>query len=182
MLHAETAMDNDLDAICRLNRENLRSALTEQEREAEGFVTWLYSPLLLQQMHHLAPSVVLKEEGRLVGYALTTLKQARAFHPDLETMFSHLEPILFRGSPLMSWNFYCMGQICIAKEARGKKGFRMLYEKHRELYGKSFDFILTEVSVSNQRSLVAHQKTGFREIHRYRDQKDEWVVIVWEWD
>jgi L-amino acid N-acyltransferase YncA len=74
-----------------------------------------------------------------------------------------------------------MGQICVDKAYRGKGVFELLYQKHREIFEKSYDFIVTEISTRNTRSLRAHEKVGFKTIHTYRDSMDEWNVVVWDW-
>jgi L-amino acid N-acyltransferase YncA len=74
-----------------------------------------------------------------------------------------------------------MGQICIDKTYRGKGVFKMLYDKHREMNKDVYDFIVTEISTGNLRSIKAHQKTGFKTIHTYLDHMDEWNVVLWDW-
>jgi ribosomal protein S18 acetylase RimI-like enzyme len=74
-----------------------------------------------------------------------------------------------------------MGQICVDKAYRGKGLVNMLYQKHREIYSSRFDFILTEISTANIRSIKAHEKLGFQSIHTYTDAMDEWRVVIWNW-
>jgi ribosomal protein S18 acetylase RimI-like enzyme len=74
-----------------------------------------------------------------------------------------------------------MGQICVDKDYRGQGLFDMLYRHDRELYSNSYDFMVTEISVSNSRSLRAHQRVGFQTINVYRDEIDEWEVVLWDW-
>lgn len=173
--------EDELSQIHKLNRHNLKSNFDTSTQRAEGFVTWLYSFDLLSRMHQLAPSVIVKDGWNVVGYALTALKESKDFHTDLEIMFSNLEPIQYKGKPLSLHNFYCMGQICVAKEYRGKGIVNMLYQKHREVFASDYDFLLTEISTGNPRSLKAHEKAGFKPIHTYSDAKDEWEVVIWDW-
>lgn len=173
--------DDELFQIHCLNRQNLKQNLDKNIREQEGFVTWLYSLELLKKMHRLSPGIVVKEGNNVVAYALTTLKESQTFHTDLETMFRNLETVFYKSKPLSFYNFYCMGQICIAEEYRGKGLVNLLYQKHREVYSSQYDFILTEISTSNLRSLKAHEKIGFQSIYRYCDKMDEWDVVIWDW-
>jgi hypothetical protein len=173
--------DVELAQIFDLNQQNLKQHLSESERCSQGFVTWLYEPPLLQQMHRLAPSVVVKDGATVVGYALVTLREAAAFHPDLAAMFSYLAPLQYKHQPLLQHNFYCMGQVCIEKAYRGIGVLAMLYEGHRKHYASRFDLLVTEISTSNHRSQKAHEKTGFTTIHTYADKIDEWNVVVWDW-
>src|SRR5689334_13810018 len=109
MLLATIVSDkNELSQIHQLNSQNLKYNINEDEKSREGFVSWLYSEELLSQMHQLAPSVIVKDGSRIAGYALTTLKESRKFHPDLETMFHHLESVNYNGKLLIDQNFYCM--------------------------------------------------------------------------
>lgn len=173
--------DVELVQIHLLNQKNLRQHIDANQQKLEGFVSWLYSPELLRQMHQLAPSVIVKDKGEVIAYALTTLKESSSFHPDLKTMFQHLEPVQYNDKALSSYHFYCMGQICIAKEYRGKGIVNLLYQKHKEAYSSQFDFILTEISTGNPRSMKAHENTGFKTIYTYSDAVDEWNVVIWDW-
>lgn len=173
--------EDELVQIHQLNQKNLKTNLDELTRREEGFVTWLYPLQFLKQMHQLAPSVIVKDGNKVAGYALTTLKETRAFHPDLLAMFHNLGPVQYNQRPLHSYNFYCMGQICIAKEYRGKNIVAMLYEKHKEVYSSQYEFLLTEISANNVRSLKAHNRIGFQPVYTYKDDLDEWKVVVWNW-
>jgi hypothetical protein len=174
--------DDELLQIHKLNQQNLKQHLNEETQEREGFVSWLYSIELLRMMHNLSPSVIVKDKDNVVAYALTTLKESKIFHPDLEIMFGNLESVQYKNRPLSSYRFYCMGQICIAKDYRGKGIVNMLYQQHQEVYGRYFDFLLTEISIKNPRSLKAHEKIGFQTIYTYKDAMDEWNVVVWDWN
>jgi hypothetical protein len=173
--------EDELLQIHHLSQINLRQNLSVETMQAEGFVTWLYSLDLLKKMHQLAPSVIIKDGETVVAYALTTLKESKAFHPDLETMFRDLASVQYAGRPLSQYGFYCMGQICVARGYRGTGLVPMLYEKHKEIYSSEFDFILTEISTSNARSMKAHENIGFQAIYTYNDAVDEWNVVIWDW-
>ena len=149
--------------------------------QQEGFVTWLYSLDLLQKMHDLAPSIIVKDGERVAGYALTTLKESRVFHKDLDVMLNHLETLLYGSRLLQSYPFYLMGQVCIHKDYRGKGLFQMLYQHHKAVYQDRYQLLVTEISVSNVRSQKAHERVGFHTIHTYSDAMDTWNVVVWDW-
>jgi RimJ/RimL family protein N-acetyltransferase len=173
--------EDELAQIHQLNQLNLKQNLSEKEKKEEGFVSWLYSMKLLEQMHKLAPSIIVKDEDKVVGYALVTLKEAREFHPDLRTMITNLQPLHYNGKLLFTYSFYCMGQICIDKNYRGKGVFNNLYQHHKKIYQTKFDLLITEISTHNPRSQKAHEKVGFKTIHNYKDVMDEWNVVGWDW-
>ncbi len=173
---------SELEQIAALSKENLRNDLSVEEKQTQGFITWEYNLPLLEKLHTIAPAVIVKCGEEVVGYALTALKETAAVLPVLNDMIHHLESLSFNGKPLKECRYYVMGQICIAKTHRGKGLFDRLYQHHKEIYSKQYDLLLTEISTSNHRSLKAHQNTGFQTIHTYRDEMDEWDVVVWNWE
>ena len=132
-------------------------------------------------MHQLAPSIIVKEKDKVVGYALVTPREASVFHKDLSVMMEHLSSLVYEDKSLFSYRFYLMGQVCIDKAYRGKGLFPMLYKKHKETYSGQYDLLVTEISTSNFRSLKAHRNIGFKSIHTYKDSMDEWDIVVWDW-
>jgi RimJ/RimL family protein N-acetyltransferase len=45
----------------------------------------------------------------------------------------------------------------------------------------SYDFVITEIATRNTRSIRAHEKVGFQLLHRFKDDKEEWDVVIWDW-
>ena len=176
-----TNNESDLRQILSLQERNLKQNISAEEKATEGFLTMQFSIEMLQQLHDLAPSIVVRDGDNIVAYAIVLLKEGRKAYPDLENMFLHLETISWLGKPLCDYRYYVMGQICVDKNYRGQQVFSMLYHKHRELYQESFDCIVTVISTSNHRSMRAHEKMGFKTIHTYRDYMDEWNVVLWDW-
>jgi GNAT superfamily N-acetyltransferase len=171
---------SELMQIADLSRENLKFHLSDEEKKFQGFITWEYSFELLKQMHEIAPSVIVKHNDQVVGYALTAFKETAAVQPELVTMIEHLETLSFKDKSLASYAYYIMGQVCIAKAHRGKGIFEMLYRQHKNIFCSRFELLITEVSTSNHRSIQAHRKVGFQTINTYRDMLDEWDVVVWD--
>jgi hypothetical protein len=182
MLTTTTVSDKkELEQIYQLNLRNLKSNISEQEQQQEGFVTWAYPLDLLEKTNELAPSVIVKNGDAVVAYALTLLLEARSFHKDLELFVRSLESLEYMNRPLLKHNFYCMGQICIDKAYRGQGLVNRMYQKHKELYSSKYDFILTEIATKNERSMNAHAKIGFKPLHRFDDAHGEWDIVVWNW-
>ena len=171
----------DLEQIIALQKKNLKQNITEQEKNSQGFVTMEFTMPMLQQLHVLAPDIIIKDDDKIVGYAMVLLQEGRKAYPALEPMFVNFEKLRWKDKPLYDYKFYAMGQICIDKDYRGKGLFDMLYKKHREIYQDQFDFIITEISSSNYRSLKAHKRVGFTTINTFRDPMDEWDVVIWDW-
>jgi RimJ/RimL family protein N-acetyltransferase len=171
----------ELPQILQLQKENLPGSVDDAEMQSQGFVTLQHSLSTLEQMHRLAPSVIIKDDDRVVAYALTMLQECRQLIPDLEPMFALFDKLYWENKPLRSFHFYVMGQVCIAKSYRGQGLFEQLYEYHKKVYQPQFDLFVTEISTRNLRSLRAHEKMGFKTIYTHRDSLDEWAVAAWDW-
>jgi L-amino acid N-acyltransferase YncA len=171
----------ELEQILSLQKKNLKQNITLQEKDSQGFVTMEFTMPMLQELHALAPDVVIKDDDKVVAYAIVLLQEGRKAYPTLEPMFVSFEKLNWKGKPLHDYKFYAMGQICIDKAYRGRGLFDMLYQKHKEIYKDQFDFIITEISTSNYRSLRAHKRVGFQTINTFRDVMDEWDVVIWDW-
>ena len=99
----------------------------------------------------------------------------------MESMFGLLEKLQWKDKPICGYRYYEMGQVCVAKEYRGKGVFEMLYQEHKKSYSNKYDLLVTMISTMNHRSLKAHEKVGFETVLIEKDELDEWAVVVWDW-
>ncbi|MDF2188153.1 GNAT family N-acetyltransferase [Paraflavitalea sp. CAU 1676] len=173
--------DQELEQILQLQRKNLKQFISQEEKDAQGFLTIPFDLPMLQKLHAIAPSIIIKHGGEVVAYAMTVLLESRAEYALLEAMFASFERLQWKGKPLHDYRFYVMGQVCVSKEHRGKGLFDMLYQHHKEVYSPRFDFIITEISTSNYRSIQAHNRVGFETVHTYTDSTDTWNMVIWDW-
>jgi len=173
--------DHELHQILELQQLYLRGKTTNAEEKEQGFLTVIHDFDTLLQMHRLEPGVIVKDDETLAGYALVMTRGCGEMIPELLPMFDHFDHISYQNKPVNDYSFYVMGQICVAKPFRGQGIFDMLYEEHRNLYGNKYDFIVTEISTSNRRSLRAHERVGFKPVYQFRDEIDEWSVVLWDW-
>jgi hypothetical protein len=178
---ALTQSAEELSQILQLQQENLIENIDGDEMQSQGFVTLRHDFETLKQMHDLAATVIIKDDDKVVAYALTMLKECRQLIPDLEPMFALFDNLSWHNKALNQYHFYVMGQVCIAKAYRGKGLFEQLYAHHKNVYKSRFDLLVTEISTRNHRSLRAHEKVGFATIHTHRDSLDEWKVVGWGW-
>jgi len=172
---------SDLEQILELQQKNLVGGLSASEWQQQGFVTVQHTIDMLENMHRVAPSIIVKDGDRVVAYALTMLRECAPVVPALQPMFDSFDEIEWKGCPLREQRFYAMGQICIDKAYRGQGLFDTLYHAHRDVYSPQFDILATEIATRNQRSMRAHQRVGFKVISTYRDSLDEWAVVLWDW-
>ena len=172
---------DELQQILQLQQQNLRQHVDEAQMKSQGFVTLQHDLKILQQMHGLAPSVIIKDHEQVVAYALTMLRECRQLIPDLESMFASLDQLYWNNKPLNDYRFYVMGQVCVAGSYRGQGLFDELFSHHKKIYQSQFDLFITEIATRNTRSVRAHERVGFKTIHTHRDELDEWIVVGWDW-
>jgi hypothetical protein len=168
--------------VLQLQQLNLREKITEKEKAEQGFVTVHHDLATLEKMHRLAPSVIIKDGEQVAAYALTMLRECRELIPELESMFSLLDKLEWKGKPLPTISYYVMGQVCVAKAYRGQGLFDLLFSYHKTIYQPRFELFVTEIATRNTRSIKAHERVGFRTIHTHRDEIDEWLVVAWDWN
>ena len=173
--------EDELRQILHLQQLYLRGNNDPAEEKEQGFVTVHHTFEVLQQMHQLAPSVIVKEDDKVVAYALTMVNECRHLIPVLLPMFDLFDRIEYNGKSLKEYRFYVMGQIGVHKDYRGKGLVQLLYDKHKEAYATQYDFIITEIATRNGRSMRAHEKTGFKTIHQFSDETEEWNIVLWDW-
>jgi GNAT superfamily N-acetyltransferase len=168
--YTTAASHADLEQILALQRSNLPGAAPGQD--AQGFVTLQYTVPLLESVCGPYRHVIAKDGGQVVGYALVLLPEAKEHFPEIGNLFEAVDA--WRAADA---RYFVMGQVCVAGGYRGQGVFRGLYHKLREEMRAHFDFVATDVSRKNLRSMNAHAGVGFQEIN----QGSPWQVIVWDW-
>ena len=76
-------------------------------------------------------TIVARTDDRIAGYALATIPQHhRDLVPFLRPIFKEIEAVTLDGQLLRDLNYCVMGQICIAKDFRGRGVFQGLYHEN----------------------------------------------------
>ncbi|MBK9460633.1 MAG: GNAT family N-acetyltransferase [Chitinophagales bacterium] len=171
----------DLIEILDLQLANHRNYISAEQSNEHGFVTVKHNLELLTEMNKAAPQIIAKANGKVIGYALVMLPVFERLIPELKPMFKLLTTLSFKNKPINDYEYYVMGQICIDADYRGMGIFDKLYQKHKDIYAFEFDLCITEISTSNWRSMRAHERVGFKTIHTFKDEIDEWNVVAWNW-
>mmetsp|Transcript_13667 Transcript_13667/g.13212 ORF Transcript_13667/g.13212 Transcript_13667/m.13212 type:complete len:196 (+) Transcript_13667:221-808(+) len=173
---------SELVDICALNYANRRCNLTDDEAKSQGFVTAEFTIEFLQLMHGRSPSVIAKDENKVVGYALVATKEMITQHCLLIELFDQIDLLSYNETLLSDIEYVGVGQLCVAKEYRGMNLAQQLYEFFKFSLEKKYRYCITDVAVENQRSLKAHMKTGFQVIATSVYGGTEWHVLLWDWE
>lgn len=170
----------EIAGLKKLQADNLKINLSQEQAEKEGFLTFQYSADLIQTMMQYLPQPVFFLNDELVAYALAASREACMGDANLEPMIAICENLQYKGKPIKEYSYYTIGQICISEAHRGKGLFKELYLKHKELFAERFDMVVTEISAFNYKSQKAHAALGFETIHQYQQGETLWNVVVWD--
>lgn len=171
----------ELEGIKKLQEENLNINISAEEAEQQGFVSAVYSIDFLKIMHVAGPSVIAVDDNIVVGYALVSTKEIRHHHDLLADLFNAIDKINYNGISLKDANYVVVGQLCVAKNYRGKSVVQMMYQYFRDSLQNEFDYCLTDVAQANPRSLKAHLKTGFEIVNTLTYGGISWDIVLWDW-
>ncbi len=173
LIYKQADSDIELRQILTLRQANLPKNLTKEEKAKEGFLTVEHSFELLKAMNEVCKHTIAVSEDKIIGYALSMRPSFGDKIPMLKPMLAEIKKVV----PL-DYNYIIMGQICIAKNYRGKGIFRGLYKAMKEFLPNNINKIITEVDIKNTRSITAHQAIGFKELKRYWVDDKEWSIVV----
>ncbi len=182
MISTTPQTDQDLQQILDLQKRNLPQALSQEEIEREGFVTVNHRFEDLKKMNSYEQSVIAKEDDKVIAYLLAMTEKSKYDIPILIPMFEVFNQVVYKGRKISEYNYLVVGQVCVAKEFRGKRILDECYQAYKERFQTKYDFAITEISQKNQRSMKAHLRIGFETIYQYRDLNSiDWNIVLWDW-
>jgi len=118
----------------------------------------------------------------VIAYLLAMTVYSKADIPALIPMFELFDQTPFREKPISGYTYLVVGQVCVDKNYRGQGVLDQCYEAYKKQFQSKYDFAITEIAIKNQRSINAHKRIGFSEIHCYEAPNgEEWSIVVWEW-
>ena len=173
---AETS--DEIAQILALQQANLARNNPPEEVQEQGFVTVEHTLPLLTEMNAPYGHTIAKAGDTVAGYALTMTPEFQSRIPVLEPLFALFGELTWQGQLVKDTKFVVMGQVCVAKQFRGQGVFTGLYQAMQARMKPHFDFIITDISARNTRSLRAHEKAGFEIMHEFHSPDGEhWIVV-----
>ena len=173
--------DREIQEIRDLQEANLKDNIPLENRLSDGFLTAKYELDFLREMNDLTPAIVAKEKDVLVGYALATDRSMLTQHPLLNDLGAQINKIPFGGKLIGDYDYLVVGQLCVAKEVRGRGLAKDLYTHFRANYERHYAFAVTDVDRDNLASLTTHLKVGFQVVSVLQCGGSNWHVVVWDW-
>jgi GNAT superfamily N-acetyltransferase len=174
--------DQDLHGILKLQKSNLAQSLTADEMRKEGFVTVIHSYADLKRLNDIEKHIIAKDGDKVVAYLLAMTQRSGNDIPVLVPMFELFEEITYEHKRISTYDYIVVGQVCIDKQYRGQGILDNCYKAYRDHFSEKYAFAITEIAIANQRSINAHKRIGFKEIHKYSSlDNTEWSIVLWDW-
>ena len=148
----------DLDAILKLQEKYHVSNLTELEKQQKGFVTMRVTPEQFTQLINNQGVFIAKEKRQLAAYALTSAWDFYRQWPIINRMEDILPTLKLNGQAITTKNSFQYGPVCIDEAFRGQDILTRLFQTISKVYGAQYDYVITFINQSNERSLRAHAK------------------------
>jgi len=125
-------------------------------------------------MNDKCAHVIAKNNDKVIGYALCMLKDFKKDIEVLRLMFKQIDSHLNKDEA-----YVVMGQICIDKRFRKQGVFRGLYQFMKAQLQPYYKMIITEVDITNTRSINAHRTIGFNILYSYCSNHQNWEIMYW---
>jgi L-amino acid N-acyltransferase YncA len=103
-------------------------------------------------------------------------------HPELDHLFNTLDATEYKGALLKESNYILIGQVCVAKSHRGQGWVPKMYTYYKDLHAKEYQYLVTDISQANKRSIRMHQKIGFETIGVIEQVGTGWDIVLWNWN
>ncbi|MEN9700911.1 MAG: hypothetical protein RIR55_214 [Bacteroidota bacterium] len=174
--------EEELKKLKALQNANLRKLIGEEEAMKEGFVTSEYSIELLQKMHQAHPSIIAKEGEEVVGYVIVTNKSVLGEHEEIDHLFHTVDKMEYNGDLLKNCTYILVGQLCVGKSHRGQGLVQAMYTYYKEHFSQQYQYLVTDISQANLRSIKAHKKSGFETIGVIEQVGTGWDIVLWDWN
>ncbi len=137
-MKARLATPFDIDMVLELQRKNLVSNMTDEEKK-NGFVTTPFTLKQLNDMIQVDGRFVLDEDGAVVGYAMAAGWDYFEGRPMFDYMIERFSGLNYKGTTIVRDNSFQYGPVCIAGEKRGTHTLPALFEEMRAHMSSSFD-------------------------------------------
>jgi L-amino acid N-acyltransferase YncA len=181
MIIFERAIDDQsLVQILELQRQNLKENLSQEERDSQGFVTAKHTFKQLKEINLKENAVIATSDGKVIAYAIAMKRETGKGMPVFDRLFEEVDKIKIGEIKFTHFPYIFVGQLCIAKEFRGQGLVEKLYAFFSTEMQNKYDFIVTDISQENPRSLKAHEKSGYKKIQHFFDfyNNSYWDIVI----
>lgn len=174
--------DDELRQVSELSRLNSADSISDDVKAEQGYTSWKYTFEDLKALHAIAPSAIIKDGEKVIGYLLVLVKESIPVYKPLAEAIGIFDDTLYNGRPILSYNVYFLGQTCIDQHYRGQGLLRKLYQFHKDNFESVYDFALSSIARDNPKSMAVHTKLGFRTLFSFNDGDEIWDAVIWDFN
>ena len=181
MIKARIGNKSDIKGILELQRKNLISNLSEEERKS-GFVT---TPFTVNQIEEIITQhglfVAENSENDIIAYAFAGTWDYFQQWEIFNVMTSRFPKLSFNNSRITVKNSFQYGPVCIDKNYRGKGVLNLIFEEMRLELLKKYSISITFINKVNQVSTQAHtRKLGWKIIDEFEFNDNEYLGLAFD--
>lgn len=173
------AATEELDQLIILQNENLVSNLSAEEK-ADGFLSGAFTKEQFSTFNEQLGIIVCVEDGLVLAFLVTSTAEANLEYSLPEKMISRYSNVKFNGKPLSDFLSLVAGPVCVAKSCRGRGIFEGLYKAMPNIVPSEIELAVALVSVSNPRSMRAHEKVGMEKVDQFIYEGREFYTLAKE--
>jgi|TARA_B100001964_G_scaffold168210_1_gene184848 hypothetical protein len=176
---AGLAIFTDIQDILCVQRKNLASAVSDDEKARQGFVTLETSEELLGDIISNEGIIVARCGNKLAGYLIPITVRRSAIFPLFLPLAEQFRFMRYDGRVIDMHKVCILAQICIDKEFRNGESLQAIHQVTRNHLGKKYDIGVALISSTNPRSLAANtKKAGMTDVGQYVSRGITWHVVV----
>ena len=173
--------DDELIQIAALSMENMSSMIPDDLKEKEGYVTWPYSIEDLRVIHQITPSIVIKDDDKVIAYLIILVSEVREVYQPLKNILKLLGPSSYQDRLFEDYKYYILGQDCVQRDYRGRGLIKLLFDFQKKHLAPRYDLGVSAISVHNPLSQRIHEKLGAQVINVLSTEENTWNIVIWDW-
>jgi hypothetical protein len=179
-IQLEIAKLSDIDGVLTLQKLNLVTNLTDEEKKS-GFVTTPFSIEQLTYVIHNEGLFIAKDNNKIIAYLFAESWDYFSQYPIFEYMISLFPKLEFQDFEVNSTSSFQYGPICIAQEYRGKGLIHLLFEFMRIHTVKRYPLGVTFINKTNIPSLKAHtEKLKWTVIDDFQFNDNDYYILAYD--
>lgn len=172
--------NEDIPGLLSLQKQNLISELTDEQKASNGFVTTPFTIAQLEEIIELGGAYVTAIEDQIVAYLLGGSWPYYEQWPIFPYMTARFPKWKTEGLGITIENSFQYGPVCIDSRYRGQKIINQLFETMRQDFIKRYPLAGTFINQANPRSTKAHLKLGWQITDEFDYNGNSYFGLVYD--
>lgn len=181
MIKTRIGNSSDITGILSLQKENLFSNLTKEER-AKGFVTTPFTIIQIEEIIKQNGIFVAENKvDKIVAYAFAGNWSYFGQWDIFNFMVARFPKLSFNGGKILIENSFQYGPVCIDVNYRGQGLLNLIFEEMRIEFLKKYPISITFINKVNVVSKKAHtKKLGWEIIDEFEFNNNKYIGLAFD--